>query len=70
MGVKYKNRNPKYETIWIHTLLTGVWKFKILNFQNRGFGWVGPKSEHYKSSPSFDPSILLRAGRAQDRLYN
>jgi len=46
MGVKHEIREPKYETIW---------KFKILNFQNRGFGWDGPKSELLLKQPFLRP---------------
>jgi len=66
MGVKHEIRKPKYETIWIHTLLrkeslglTGVWKFKILNFQNRDFGCDGPKSELLKKQPSIIRAICV-----------
>ena len=66
MGVKHEIRNPKYETIWIHTLLrkeslglTGVWKFKILNFQNRSFGWGGPKLELLLKQPSIIGAICV-----------
>ena len=59
MGVKHSTghlaveiRNHKYETIW---------KFKVLNFQNRDFGWGGPKSELLKKQPS-----IIRATCAFD----
>ena len=51
MGVKHKIRNPKCETIW---------KFKIPNFQNRGFGGGWPEIRAtFKAAP---PSTELRTG--------
>jgi len=50
MVVKQEKRSPKYETMC---------EFKILNFQNRSFGYGGPKSELLLKQPSTIGAICV-----------
>jgi hypothetical protein len=67
MGVKRKIRNPKFSAG--HLTVETIWKFKILNFQNRVFGWDGPKSELLLKQPLLLPFDFtqgrLSSGQAQ-----